>query len=84
MSLINVILLCNLLPAQTVVVKEHNNKVFLWIEAEAGEINAPMLVHDTEKASGGQYIEVISVNNNVEYAPDGLAFYKFNIDFHGK
>jgi PKD repeat protein len=77
--IINMILLCNLLPAQTVVVKEHNSKVFLWIEAEAGEIDAPMLVHDTEKASGGQYIEVRSGNNNVEYAPDGLAFYKFNL-----
>jgi PKD repeat protein len=76
-------ILTDLLPAQTVVVKKHNDKVFLWIEAEAGEINSPMLVHDTEKASGGQYIEVRGGNNNVEYAPDGLAFYKFNIEKPG-
>jgi len=84
MVIIITILLSNLLPAQTVVVKENNDKVFLWIEAEAGEILAPMMVHDTKKASGGQFIEVRGGNNNVENAPnDGLAFYKFNIEKAG-
>lgn len=77
--LIIAILLPTLLNAQTVVVKEHETNVQLWIEAEAGDIKAPMLIHDTEEASGGQYIEVRGGNNNVEYAPDGLAFYKFNL-----
>ena len=77
--LIIVIILSNTVAGQTVVVKEQNNKDFLWIEAEAGEIKAPMLIHETEKASGGQYIEVRGGNNNVENAPDGLAFYKFNV-----
>jgi len=77
------IILMDQLSAQTVVVKEYNDNVLLWIEAEAGEINTPMLIHDTEKASGGQYIEVRGGNNNVEYAPDGLAFYKFNIEKPG-
>jgi len=74
-----VILLTNILMSQTVVVKELLNKDFLWIEAEAGDIKAPMLIHETEKASGGQYIEVRGGNNNIETAPDGLAFYKFNV-----
>jgi PKD repeat protein len=82
-ALIISILLYNLLMAQTVVVKEQNNKELIWIEAEAGEINDPMLIHDTEEASGGQYIEVREGNNNVEYAPNGLAFYKFNVKNKG-
>jgi len=78
------ILLSNLLPAQTVVVKEQNDNVFLWIEAEAGKIIDPMLVHDTEKASGGQFIEVRGGNNNIQNPPnDGLAFYKFNVEKAG-
>lgn len=77
--LIVAFLFCNLLHSQTVVVKEKNDKVFLWIEAEAGAISDPMLVHDIEDASGGQYIEVRGGNNNIEIAPDGLAFYKFNL-----
>ena len=82
--LIITILLSNYLPAQTVVVTEKNDKVFLWIEAEAGNIIDPMLIHDTEKASGGQFIEVRGGNNNVENAPnDGLAFYKFTIENTG-
>ena len=82
--LIIVVLLSSLLPAQTVVVKENNDNVFLWIEAEAGNIIDPMRVLDTEQASGGQYIEVRGGNNNIENAPnDGLAFYKFNLDNAG-
>ncbi|NQT24807.1 PKD domain-containing protein [candidate division KSB1 bacterium] len=82
--LIITILLSNLLPAQTIIVTEQNDKVFLWIEAEAGDLIDPMLVHDTEKASGGQFIEVRGGNNNVENAPnDGLAFYKFNLENAG-
>ena len=78
------ILLCNILPAQTVVVKENNDKVLLWMEAEAGEINDPMMVHDTEETSGGQFIEVRGGNNNIQNAPeDGLAFYKFNVENDG-
>lgn len=78
-----VVLLSCLVTAQTVVVKEKNDNAFLWIEAEAGNIIDPMLIHDTEKASGGQYIEVRGGNNNVESAPDGLAFYSFNIENAG-
>jgi len=78
-AVIFAILFFNLLQAQTVVVKEQNNKAFLWMEAEAGEINAPMLIHEVAEASGGQYLEVRGGNNNVEYAPDALAFYKFNV-----
>ena len=78
------ILLLNLLPAQTVVKKEKNKNVYLWIEAEAGHIIDPMLVHDTEEASGGQFIEVRSGNNNTEYAPeDGHAVYKFTLENAG-
>ncbi len=81
--IIFLILLSNFLMAQTVVVKEKNNNAFIWIEAEAGEIKAPMLIHETEKASGGQFIEVRGGNNNVESAPPGLAFYKFNVKNDG-
>jgi len=78
------IILANWLPAQTVVVKEHNDKVFLWMEAESGNINAPMMVHDTERASGGQYIEVRGGNNNIKNAPkDGQAIYKFTVEKAG-
>ncbi len=78
------IILANLLPAQTLVVKEHNDKVFLWMEAEAGNINAPMMVHDTEKASGGQFIEVRGGNNNIKNAPeDGHIIYKFTVENAG-
>jgi PKD repeat protein len=73
------ILMCTPLTAQTVVVREDAGKTFLWIEAEAGAIKVPMLVHDTEEASGGQYIEVRGGNNNIEYAPEGLASYRFNV-----
>ena len=74
----------NLLQAQTVVVKENDDKLYLWIEAEAGKIVDPMLVHDREEASGGQYIEVRGGNNNVENPPnDGLAFYEFTVKTDG-
>jgi chitodextrinase len=65
--------------AQKIVEKANNGVVKLWVEAEAGSINTPMLVHDSNDASGGQYIEVRDGNNNIEVAPDGLAFYKFNL-----
>lgn len=74
------VLLFNLAITQTVIEKEQNKKVYLWIEAEAGKIIDPMLIHDTEKASGGQFIEVRGGNNDIENPPnDGLAFYNFNI-----
>ena len=82
--LLNVILFSHLLPAQTVVVKEHKDKVLLWIEAEAGDIHAPMLVHDTDVTSGGQFIEVRSGNNSPGNVPeDGYAVYQFSVDKAG-
>jgi PKD repeat protein len=66
--------------AQTFVVKEKNDKLYLWIEAEAGKIIDPMLTLDAEEASGGQYIEVRGGNNNIDNPPnDGLAFYEFTV-----
>ena len=74
------IILAKCLLAQTVVVKEHNDRMFLWMEAESGNINAPMMVHDSEKASGGQFIEVRGGNNNIKNAPeDGQVVYKFSV-----
>ena len=82
--IILMILLLDHVIAQTVVVKEHNTNVLLWIEAEAGDINAPMMVFDTEETSGGQFIEVRSGNNNTENAPkDGQAIYKFTVENAG-
>ena len=75
----------NSLLAHVVVVKEHNDKVFLWIEAEAGNINKPMMMHDAGEASGGQYIEVRGGNNNINNAPDdGQAIYKFIVENAGE
>jgi len=72
--------LINAAVAQTVIEKEKDDKVYLWIEAEDGTIDEPMMVHDTEAASGGQFIEVRSGNNNTEYAPeDGRAVYTFSV-----
>jgi len=65
--------------AQKIVEEANHGVVKLWVEAEAGSIDTPMIVHDSNGASGGQYIEVRSGNNNIEVAPDGLAYYKFNI-----
>jgi len=77
---ITMFMLVKFLPAQTVTVKKHNDRVFLWMEAESGNVNAPMMVHDTEKASGGQYIEVRGGNNNIKNAPeDGRVIYKFTV-----
>lgn len=79
-SLVMSILVLNQLSAQTVIVKERNSDVQLWIEAEAGDIHAPMMVHDTEAASGGQYIEVRGGNNNIQNAPDdGHTIYQFSV-----
>ena len=74
----------NFLPAQIVVVKEHNDKALLWIEAEAGDINDPMMVYEREAASGGQFIEVKSGINSFKNPPkDGQAIYKFNVENTG-
>jgi len=79
-----VVLFSSLMPAQTVVVKAHKDKVLLWMEAEAGDIASPMMVHDTEEASGGQFIEVRSGNNNTESAPrDGWVVYEFTVEEAG-
>ena len=78
--MISAILFSTLLHAQTNVLKEHKDKVFLWIEAEAGDVNAPMMVHDTEGTSGGQFIEVRSGNNKTDIAPkDGHTIYQFTV-----
>jgi PKD repeat protein len=77
-------LLMDFLLAQNVVVKQQGDRDFLWIEAEAGEINAPMMVHAAGEASGGQYIEVRGGNNNIINAPqDGHTIYRFNISNAG-
>jgi chitodextrinase len=77
-------MLPNILSAQTVVVKEHNDKALLWIEAEAGDINDPMMVYEREAASGGQFIEVKSSINSFKSPPkDGQAIYKFNVENAG-
>lgn len=79
-SLVLSILVLNLLSAQTVIVKERNSDVQLWIEAEAGDIHEPMMVHEAEAASGGQYIEVRGGNNNIQNAPsDGHTIYRFSL-----
>ncbi|MCD6205766.1 MAG: PKD domain-containing protein [Candidatus Marinimicrobia bacterium] len=79
-SLVLSILVLNQLCAQTVIAKEQNSKVQLWIEAEAGDIHEPMMIHDTEAASGGQYIEVRGGNNNIQNAPsDGHTVYRFSL-----
>ena len=71
-------------PAQTVVVKERGGSVFLWMEAEAGDMHAPMLIHDAQETSGGQFIEVRSGNNNTERAPeDGRVVYRFTVKYAG-
>ncbi|MBL7113466.1 MAG: PKD domain-containing protein [Bacteroidales bacterium] len=83
-SLVLAILVLNQLSAQTVIVKEQNSQVQLWIEAEAGSIHTPMMVHDTEAASGGQYIEVRGGNNNIKNAPsDGHTIYQFSVEKAG-
>lgn len=75
-----VMMLSNLLPSQTVVVKEHNDKTLFWIEAEAGEINDPMMVYERNAASGGQFIEVKSgIKSFNSPPPDGQVIYKFNV-----
>ena len=45
------ILLFDCLMAQTIVVKEHNENVQIWMEAEAGRITSPMEVYDIKSAS---------------------------------
>lgn len=75
-----VIISQNYLVAQIVVEQQSKNSVKLWLEAEAGNIESPMKVWYKEDASGGQFIEVLSGNNNTENAPDdGHITYKFTV-----
>ena len=70
--------------AQKIVEQTNDGFVKLWLEAEAGNIKPPMKVWYNEKASGGQFIEVISGNNNTKSAPvDGHITYNFNIQTPG-
>lgn len=70
--------------AQQIVEENVNGHVKLWIEAEAGQIDAPMKIFERNDASGGQFVEVISGNNNMESAPDdGYLTYKFDIETAG-
>jgi len=70
--------------AQKIVEKAKDGFVKLWVEAEAGSISSPMKVWYNEKASGGQFIEVQSGNNNTKSAPeDGHITYKFTIQSAG-
>ena len=70
--------------AQKIVEKPKDGFVKLWVEAEAGSISSPMKVWYNEKASGGQFIEVQSGNNNTKSAPeDGHITYKFTIQSAG-
>ncbi len=83
-SILLMMLFTGILLAQNVVTEERNGRKFLWIEAEAGEISAPMMVHAVGEASGGQYIEVRGGNNNINSAPaDGHTIYTFNISDAG-
>ena len=45
------ILLLDHVIAQTIVVKEHNENIQIWMEAEAGRITSPMEVYDIKSAS---------------------------------
>ena len=66
--------------SQTVLEKNKDGKTMLWMEAEDGSINLPMKVFDNNEASGGQYVEVLGGNNNLDKAPeDGHITYKFTI-----
>ena len=68
------------LNAQSVVEKRTDDHLQLWLEAEAGDIHAPMRIWSDNDASGGQYIEVQSGNNNLNFAPkDGRIMYHFNL-----
>ena len=71
--------------AQKIIVEEEGDTVKLWLEAEAGKITSPMNVFDDNDASGGQFIEVVSGNNNTTNAPaDGHISYQFTIESAGK
>jgi PKD repeat protein len=73
------ILFSSSLAAQ-MISENKDGHVFIWIEAEQGDIHAPMEIFDRGDASGGQYIEVSSGNYSVNSAPDdGHAVYKFTI-----
>jgi len=66
--------------AQKIVEKANDGFVKIWVEAESGSISPPMKVWYDEKASGGQFIEVLSGNNNTKSAPqDGHITYNFTI-----
>ncbi len=78
--LIIMFLSSHILAQKIIVEEEKTGAVKLWLEAEAGSIASPMKVHDNNDASGGQFIEVLSGNNNTENAPeDGQITYEFTV-----
>ena len=80
LNILIIMFLSSNILAQKIVEEEKNGAVKLWLEAEAGSIASPMKVHDNNDASGGQFIEVLSGNNNTENAPeDGQITYKFTV-----
>lgn len=70
--------------AQIIVEEENSGLVRIWLEAEAGGIDSPMKVFENNDASGGQFIEVVSGNNNTECAPkDGHIVCHFTVNDRG-
>lgn len=61
------------------------NKIYKYLKMRfSAGIASPMMVHDTEEASGGQFIEVKSGDNNTESVPkDGRVIYKFTVKDSG-
>jgi len=83
LTLLTLIVAFNWVFAQKIV-EEKDNNVFIWLEAENGDITAPMNAYNKENASCGQYIEVITGNYSREKPPkDGRVTYKFNIKKEG-
>jgi hypothetical protein len=73
------VLFSSTLVAQ-VISETKGGHAYLWIEAERGDIHAPMKVFDKGDASGGQYIEVSTGNYSIHSAPDdGQAVYRFTV-----
>ena len=78
-GLVVTILMSSSLVAQ-VILEKKEGPAFIWIEAERGDIHAPMKVFDRRDASGGQYIEVSTGNYSVHSAPDdGQTVYRFTV-----
>jgi len=70
--------------SQKIIEQENNGFIKLWLEAENGQIEAPMKIWDNNDASGGQFIEVIGGNNNMEHAPEsGRIVYTFSLKTRG-